>query len=389
MSALSLEHYAGIVFFLLVLLAIASSNLRSLRRLEDYQRPTCLPAVSILVPARREEANIGPCLRSLLAQDYPEFEVLALYDDDDPGDGTGVLLQALAREDPRLKVIPGRPLPPDWLGKHWACQQLAEAARGELLLFTDADTRHHPLALRDAVAALQAEEADLLSALPGEELGSWAERLIVPLIPWSILSFLPLGLAYRLPIPALSAANGQFMLFRRQAYRAIGGHGAVRGDVADDLALARRIKAQGLRWRLADGQGRVSCRMYRDFHQVFEGFSKNLFAAFGYRLIPFILVWLWLGIVFLQPPIVLGFTLVGRGPAAALYLGFAGGAVGCALLLWELVLWRFRLPLYLALLYPFTMALAITIAGSSLILTLAGRTTWKGRRLIRQRLRWI
>lgn len=388
MSALSLEHYAGLVFFLVMLLATALTNLRLLRRLDSYPRASRLPPVSILVPARREEGNIEPCLRSLLAQDYHSFEVLALYEDD-PGDGTGSLVQALAGEDPRLRVLHGRPLPPDWLGKHWACQQLAEAATGELLLFTDADTRHHPLALRDAVAALQAEEADLLSALPRQELGSWAERLIVPLIPWSILSFLPLGLAYRLPIPALSAANGQFMLFRAEAYRAIGGHGAVRGDVADDLALARRIKAQGFRWRFADGQERVSCRMYRNFHQVFEGFSKNLFAAFGYRLIPFVLVWLWLGIVFLQPPIVLGFTLVGRGPAAALYLGFAGGAVGCALLLWELVLWRFRLPLYLALLYPFTMALALTIAGSSLILTLAGRTTWKGRRLIRQRLRWI
>lgn len=388
MSALSLEHYAGIVFFLLVLLAIASSNLRILRRLERYPRPTRLPRVSILLPARHEERNIEPCVRSLLGQDYPDFEVLTLYDDD-PQDGTSGLLQELVGEAPRLKVFQGEPLPHDWLGKHWACQQLAEAAQGELLLFTDADTRHHPQALREAMAALLTEEADLLTALPRQELGSWGERLVVPLIPWSILSFLPLGLAYRLRAPALSAANGQFMLFRAEAYRAIGGHAAVRGDVADDLALARRVKAHGLRWRLVDAQARVSCRMYRNFREAFTGLSKNLFAAFGCRLVPFVLVWAWLGIVFLQPAVMLGLALAARGPASALYLGLTGGAVGCAVLLWGLIARRFRFPVYLALVYPLTMLVALALAGSSLILSLTGRTTWKGRRLIGRRLRWL
>jgi chlorobactene glucosyltransferase len=387
MSPLWLEHQAGIVFFLLLLVLVAATNFRALRRLGRYPPPSRLPRVSILLPARQEEENIIPCIRSLLAQDYPDFEVLALYDDD-PADGTGALLQALAEEEPRLRVLRGKPLPPDWLGKHWACQQLAEAATGELLLFTDADTRHHPRALRDAVGALEAEEADLLSAIPREELGSWAERLIVPLMPWSILSFLPLRLAHRCRSPALSAVSGPFMLFKREAYRAIGGHAAVRGDVVDDLALGRRLKAQGLRLRLVDGQERISRRMYRTWRGVFEGFSKNLFAALGYRLIPFVLVWLWLGIVFLQPVIMLARGLAGA-PTPLLSWGLAAGAVGFSIFLWGIISWRLGLPRYLPLLYPLSILLGVIIAFRSLALTLAGRTTWKGRRLVRHSLRWF
>lgn len=387
MSPLWLEHQAGIVLFLLALVAVALTNSRALRRLGDYPPPSRLPRVSILLPARHEEENIIPCIRSLLDQDYPDFEVLALYDAD-PADGTGALLQSLAKREPRLRALRGEPLPPDWLGKHWACQQLAEAATGELLLFTDADTRHHPLALREAVGALEAEGADLLSVLPKEDLSSWAERLIVPLIPWSILSFLPIHLAHHSRSPALSAASGPFMLFRREAYHAIGGHAAVRGDVVDDLALGRRVKAQGLKLRLVDGQGRISRRMYHTWRGVFEGFSKNLFAALGYRLIPFVLAWLWLGIVFLQPLVILARGLAGA-PTPPLSWGLAAGAVGLSILLWGIISWRLSLPRYLHFFYPLIILLGVILAFCSLALTLAGRTTWKGRRLIRHNLRWF
>ena len=142
-----------------------------------------------------------------------------------------------------------------------------------------------------ASAALEAEGADLLTAIPHEETVTWAERLAVPVIPWSIFTFLPLAVAYRYPFAALSATIGQYMLFRKSAYAAIGGHAAVRSDPVDDMALGRRIKGQGFRWRLADATRDVRCRMYRYAGQVFEGFSKNLFSAFGNRLLPFIAVW--------------------------------------------------------------------------------------------------
>ncbi|HEM61123.1 MAG TPA: glycosyltransferase, partial [Chloroflexi bacterium] len=264
-------HQASLLVFVTVLLLIALSNLRALRKVGDWPLPPVLPPVSILLPVRNEAHNVEPCLRSLLAQDYPDCEILAL--DDGSTDGTGEILAALSSQDRRLRVIEGEPLPPGWLGKHWACSQLAQAAASELLLFTDADTRHHRHALRDAVAALVAEEADLLSALPREIIVSWAERLVVPIIPWSILSFVPLGLAHRLQVPALTAAVGQFMLCRRAAYMDVGGHGAFRDHAVDDLALVRLMAARGFAWRLADGGERVSCRMYQDARQVLEGFS--------------------------------------------------------------------------------------------------------------------
>lgn len=386
MSGFWTQHQAGIVGFLTVTLLIALSNLWALRRLGDYRLPSHYPRVSVLVPARNEEDNIGPCVRSLLAQDYPDFEGLVL--DDGSTDGTGAILAALAAEDVRLRVLQGQPLPDGWLGKHWACHQLAQAASGELLLFTDADTRHHPHTLQGAVAALIAEEADLLTLFPREEVVTWAERLTVPIFQWSFFSLMPIALAHRLPTPALSATIGQFLLFRRPAYEAIGGHATVREDAVDDMALGRRIKAHGFRWRLLDGTRHVHCRMYHGFPEVWEGFSKNLFAVFGYRILPFLFVWTWTWLVFWEPLVVLALKLAGvRLPQ--LSAGLAAVAVVESLLVWGIAYWRFHSPRYLVFFYPLSVLLFVIIAMRSLALTLTGRATWKGRLLARHRVRWL
>jgi chlorobactene glucosyltransferase len=291
-------------------------------------------------------------------------------------------LQQLATEDNRLTILKGDPLPADWLGKHWACHQLAQTAPGELLLFTDADTRHHPRTLSNSVTALITEKADLLTAMPFEEVVSWGEKLVVPLIPWSIFSFVPLGLAYRLKYSALSATIGQFMLFRREAYLKIGGYKAVRHHAVDDLALGRRIKAHGLRWRLVDGGQRIRCRMYHNFSQVYQGLSKNLFATFEYKIPQFLFVWLWLGFVFWGPLAILVLVLVGLqfSPCSLI---LATIAVAVALFLWGITHWRFAFPLYLTLLYPITILLSVIIAFNSMVLTLTNRATWKDRTLPR------
>jgi len=375
----------SIVAFVVCLVFIALSNWSLLRRLDRYSPSQWTPRVSILVPARNEEAHIGDCVRSLLAQDYPDYEVVAL--NDHSTDRTAQILAALTAADGRLRLLAGAELPDGWLGKHWACQQLADACTGELLLFTDADTRHGPQSIRHGVAALQAEEADLLTAFLRQETVTWAEQLIVPVVPWSILTFLPLALAYRSPSPALSAANGQYMLFRRSAYTRIGGHAAVRDDPVDDIALGRRIKAQGLRWRLADATREARCRMYQNAGQVFEGFSKNLFAGFGYRLLPFIAVWLWLGIAFLLPIGVLLAALLGTHvPALDLAIALVG--VGAGLATWGICHMRFGFALYLVPLYPVTLLLALVIAARSVALALRKRATWKGRTLVQHSTRW-
>lgn len=163
------SHEWSLVVFMAVLAAIALTNLVAMRRLGRHRALPYYPAVSILVPARDEERNIVACVESLLRQDYPEFEVIVL--DDDSRDATGPLLQEIqTRSRARLRILPGEPLPVGWLGKHWACHQLAQAAQSEMLLFTDADTEHHPCALRGAVEALAAEGAGALSVLPRQEV---------------------------------------------------------------------------------------------------------------------------------------------------------------------------------------------------------------------------
>jgi chlorobactene glucosyltransferase len=380
MSSFWVQQQVGILVFLVAVLLVALSNWRALRRLGryPYPPPSRWPRVSVLVPARNEEENIGPCVRSLLAQEYPGFRVLVL--DDESSDGTAGVLASLPDEGGRLRVKRGGPLPAGWLGKHWAFQQLSQAADGELLLFTDADTRHLPTALGDAVSALLAEEADLLSALPHQEIGSWAERLLVPIIPWALFSFLPLALAHRWRWPVLSASIGQYMLFRREAYEQIGGHAAVRQPAADDLALGRRVKAHGLRLRLMDGGERISCLMYNQAREVYEGLSKNLLAAFGYLVPAFLFVWLWLGLVFWQPLVILGLTGLGANlpPPSPL---LAAAAVVASLLLWGLSYWRFGFRLWLVPIYPLSVLAAVWLALRSLLLTVRGRATWKGRTL--------
>lgn len=380
-----LSHQRSLIYFLAAILLLCLSNLWAMRRLGRDPHPARWPRLSVLVPVRNEQDNVGACLHSLLEQDYPDFEVLVL--DDHSSDGTPVVLENLPDPNKHLTILSGATLPEGWLGKHWACHQLAQRATGELLLFTDADTRHQPHSLREAVAALLAEQADLLSAWPRQEVGSWAERLAVPVLCWSIHSFLPLALAYRLSRPAFTAANGQFMLFRRSVYREIGGHRAVRQDVVDDLALVRRAAKHRLRWRLLDGGEYIRCRMYHDLAGVWEGFSKNLFAAFDHRLLPFLLVWLWLALVHWEPLIVLLWAQA-KLPLPAHSVGLALGAIAITLLLWGLTCWRFKLPPHIALLYPWSILLALAIALRSIFLTLRGQTTWRGRTLLRPRVRW-
>lgn len=390
MRAVWLYVFVSAVAFAVCLVFIGLSNWRRLRRLDRYPPSPTAARVSVLVPARNEERHIRDCVASLLAQDYRNLEVLVL--NDHSTDRTAAILAELQYEGApaageRLRVLEGKDLPEGWLGKHWACHQLAGAATGELILFTDADTRHGPGSVRHGVAALTAEGADLLTALPHEETVTWAEKLIVPVVPWSILTFLPLAVAYRLRSPAFSATIGQYMLFRRSAYEAIGGHAAVATDPVDDIALGRRIKAQGLCWRVADATRDVRCRMYYSAQEVFEGFSKNLFASFGNRVLPFLAVWLWLEVVYLLPVGVLLARLFGA-PVPNLNVGLALAGVAAGLASWGMSHLRFGFPAWLIPLYPLTMLLALAIALRSVALVRRGRTTWKGRTLAQQPVRW-
>jgi chlorobactene glucosyltransferase len=375
----------SIVAVIGVLFTITMSNMRTLQRLGDYPIASHLPGISILVPARNEEANILPCVRSLIAQEYPRLEVLVL--DDNSDDATRQVLAPLVAEDSRLRVLAGEPLPPGWVGKNWACHQLARAASSDFLLFTDADTRHDPKAAAEAMSALLGQDADLLTAFPRQEAGSLFEKLVVPVLTWAFVLFLPLRLAYRSSRPGLSIAIGQFMLFRRRGYEQIGGHASVQGEVIEDLALARKVKEHGLRWRLVDGSGRVRCRMYRGPRQAFEGVSKNLFPGFQYHVPRFALSLGLIALLTLQPVAVL-LSWLGGARLSGLSVGLAATAIGLSLALTGVSYRRHSFSPYLMFLYPVTAVVMLGIGVCSLVLALLGRHTWKGRRLFRPKARW-
>jgi chlorobactene glucosyltransferase len=374
-----IDHLGGIVIFLAILLLISFVNLLTLKRLGKFPDPPHAPRVSLLVPARNEARNIEGCARGLLSQQYPDFEVIVL--DDESTDGTGEILQRLATEDDRLRVIRGQPLPAGWLGKNWACQQLSRAATGDYLLFTDADTRHDPLMLRDSIAAAIATRADLLSGMPHQIVKTWSEQLLVPILAWSFMAFIPLALAERVRAAFLSISIGQFLLFRRSAYETIKGHESVRGKVVEDFELARNIKKAGLQWRFVDATARIHCRMYHNFREVFNGLSKNLYVVFG-NIFFFALAWSALIISFLEPQLILLLTLLGV-PLPDKLLPLSMLAIGQAILLWGLTDLRFGFPVKQAALYPVTIVLSTAIGLRSMFAHLFKRgMTWKGRSVV-------
>jgi hypothetical protein len=263
-------------------------NARHLRR-----APLPLPGdpaermrVTVLLPARDEAHRIGPCLAGLLQQDHPALRVLIL--DDGSTDGTGALVRDAVAADSRFTVLDGGdgPVPPGWLGKPWACHRLADAALSapelpELLLYVDADVVLAPDAVRRIAGLMVESGLDLASPYPRQATGTWAERLVQPLLQWSWLTTLPLSLAEASPWPSLTAANGQVLALRPSAHARIGGYAAVRGDVLEDIGLARAVKSTGGRAGVTDGTDLATCRMYHGVTDLTDGYAKSLWAAFG------------------------------------------------------------------------------------------------------------
>lgn len=253
-------------------------NSRLLPRLSPVDLAPVLPPVSVLLPVRDEADRVTACLESLLAQrGVSTLEILVL--DDGSTDGTGELVNAVAATAPsRVRWLAGAPLPPGWLGKPYACHQLAAAARHDILVFVDADVLLAPDAVACAVGRL--DGFDLLCPYP-RILTDGSGRLVQPLLQWSWLTFLPLRAMQRSRRPSLAAAGGQFLVLTRTGYERAGGHAGVRDAVLEDIALARAVKRAGGRITLADGSRIASCRMYSTWPALVAGYTKSLWASFG------------------------------------------------------------------------------------------------------------
>ena len=365
-----------------VLVPLATIVRASRSRLLDEEvddPPAPAPLVSIIVPARNERRNIERCVTSILESDYPALEVIVV--DDHSTDGTGEIARTLATSNARLRVIESPELPDGWFGKQWACATGAAVARGDLLCFTDADTSHSPDLLTRAVNAMRSRQADLLSVAGSQEMGSFWERVIQPQI--FFLLTMRYGSTERVSHAKRAEdviANGQFLLVRREAYDAIGGHASVRDKVAEDLALAQCVFRAGRRLAVVLGPTQLSTRMYASLGELVEGWRKNVFAG-GRDAIP-------RQARALFPIALLIAPLAGIGPFVALLLCLAGmlseawwvwsGVAVTATLCWWLVLYGYTTqPRRYALAYPLGALVLLYIVVGAILRR--DRVAWKGR----------
>jgi hypothetical protein len=355
--------------------ALVADNLRRFRApAQAASRHGPEPRVSVLVPARDEAPRIGALVRSVLAQTDVELRVWVL--DDQSTDGTAEAARAAAAGDSRLTVLSGAALPPGWVGKCHACHQLAAAADGDWLVFLDADTVLAPGAIAAAVALAEREDAGLVSLFPTQVMGTFGERLMLPLLMYTLLGFLPLGLAAVRPEPSLAAANGQFLAFSRAAYQAIGGHRAVANDLVEDMALARAIKARGLTLLIADGGSWVRCRMYDGLGALWRGFRKNLYPAFGGRPGPFLAGWTMLVALGVAP---LALAIAGLALGRPDWWGPGLSAIAAGWTTRAMLAARLRQPWTSVPAHPLAMTLLAVLALDSWRAWASGRVAWKGR----------
>jgi chlorobactene glucosyltransferase len=328
--------------------------------------------VSVIIPARNEQATVETVVRSVLRSSYSPLELIVV--DDRSTDGTAATVARLAADDPRVRLIDGAPLPSGWYGKPWACQQGAQSARGELFLFTDADTRHEPELLARAVGALRQERAELVTVSPLQRCVTFWERVVMPQI-WLLL-----GLRYH-PARVNRAraerdviANGQFILVPRTTYESIGGHAAVRHEVAEDLALAQLCFRTGRKLHFAFAERLMETRMYDGLGPLVEGWSKNVYLG-GRRSFPnqpalqaMVPLMLGLAIAFwLVPPVALALT-AGTTLRAAAVIATVASAV-----FWMVLSYGMRIPPWYGVLYPL---------GAVVTLYIVARSTWRGRRKV-------
>lgn len=340
------------------------------------------PPITVIVPARNEEANVERCLRSLLAQDYPANRLKVLVIDDHSADDTAAIVRAIATQHPQVSLISSPPLPPRWTGKSHACWVGARAAtpESEWLCFLDADVWAEPPLLSSAVPAALAQRLDLLSLAPRQELGSFAERLMLP-CGLILLSFLQDLREVQSRGGSAVTATGQFMLIRRDAYEAVGGHAAVFNVICEDLEFARLLKQSGRSVLLMGGDNLIATRMYTGWRTLWPGFAKNLVDTLGGQLAtltfaPLAVILAWAAVV-VPLAAAVAYWQSAPGALAALTAALLGSAAAFGLHI--AATFYFRIPFWYGLLFPLGYTLGAAMALDSVRRRLIGRVIWKGR----------
>lgn len=336
-----------------------------------------LPMLSIIVPARDEERSIEICVRSLLAQEWLEFEVIVV--DDRSTDATPRILERIACEDTRLRVVRGEPLPPGWIGKPWALAQGERHARGAWLLFTDADSTHTPRGAASMLWLAMQARVDAASIATHQELVTFWERAVLPSILGTIMYVAgPLSAINDPTRVDRALANGQYILVSRIAYDALGGHAALRGEIVEDVAFARRLKRDGrFRYLLVGGQRIASVRMYHSLDEIWSGFTKNVYMGAEGNLVALASGMIFMLAISVAPPVLAVRALARkRYPEALEALASTVAIVATAS-------WGMRRAGFsrrLALLQPLGTTVFAAIIANSTFCVLSGRgVSWRGR----------
>lgn len=330
---------------------------------------TCDESVAILIPARNEERNIEDCVNSAIAQTgLSNFSVTVLSDNSK--DQTFAIASRIFH--PALRVTTSREEPPDgWIGKQWACHRLAEQAHADYLVFIDADVVLEPHAVASTISAMRQHQLQCASSYPRQTSQSTLANIVQPLLQWSWLTTVPLGIARRFQNPVFAVANGQFIACETSAYRMVNGHAAVRREVLEDIELARAFMRGGYRASVLDGTALATCMMYRKDSDLLNGYSKSLWQAFqGLKgtlsangLLFFAYVVPFLGLFTTQWRIAL--------------LGYAAGVLGRMI-----SAHRFRAPLFPdVFIHPIAICAFHMLNVLSWIRHNRGTNTWKGRHL--------
>lgn len=355
---------------LVLLLGITAYNWATAPRLlatSSFAPTPASPRVSICIPARNEAARITATIVAACGSNYPNFEVLIA--NDCSTDGTDLLLAQLAKQWP-IKVSTITTLPAGWLGKPHACHHLGALAKGDILLFIDADVVLKPGALNQLVSLFDTSKAAAISLFPKQECQSFAERLIVPMMDFLVYTTLPIALANRFQLPGLTAATGQFFALRSAAYEAVGGHAAVAAEILEDMALARILKREGQPLILGIGNEGVTTRMYTSRAEVVNGFAKNLFTAFGKNQVFFGVAVGTFALTFLAPLVLSVFNTYWLIP---LGLGWALRILHAA---------AFKHSVWIAIFcWPLSALGVVIIALISWYHSDAGKLQWRGRPL--------
>lgn len=363
--------------------ALSLANMRGFRRAPEPPGAGPRPRVSVLVPARNEAGVIERLVGDVLASNGVDLELVIL--DDDSTDGTADIVERLAARDARVRLVRGGPLPAGWCGKQHACWQLAQAATHETWVFLDVDVVPSPDAIRRSVAFLDASAAALVSGFPRQVTGSFLEWLLLPLIHFVLLGFLPLARSRQDRSPGLAAGCGQWFVTRRAGYERAGGHAAIRASLHDGIMLPRAYRRAGLATDIFDASDIASCRMYSRSLDVWRGLAKNATEGIGApaTILPFTFL-LGAGQIL---PFVLAAAGLATGWEAWPAWGIAAAALACGLALLprlaEAV--RYRQSLTSALAQPLAIAVFLAIQWYALARKALGlNTTWRGRSLAPQ-----